>query len=627
VARAINTFLLQHGLRLVDNPCISPDFCLDWGGLAARLKSGAAISPFPQSRFETAAGAWTLAEEPSTGDCAWLLAASATGNPATLPDHGIDLPQGGFAFPASWENLLRLKNLVQEQDPGTTIFPTAGANLGRGTLGVGARFTTLHWPAVEWAMAALGMGFTANQNSIPRELVYDTDVMLAGRLESVPFPFIGTGVPEGHQGQSVEGMSHGAVLSKLRTGFHRHRIEWSFNADHQPVGGRFDSREDALVRGCLLASYITFDLSPELAKRVPTPLGAIDPMLAARVRERITVVGCSVEGGEFERTLSSVWPAMQKAALRDAKYAAARSAAFTTTRGKAYLKELSIDELPGLTTQATTALVLALGEELGLNFDFIAPAFGFRKNLPFPDNEELRRRVALQWDVCRRFDVGIGFHSGSGKSAENYRVLGEVTGGCLEIKTSGRYTYEMGVALAASSDPSDRALWDDWYRFTLELAVNGAFSAQESERETARGFIVDSLGTGGAGPEVFESRAACRKALESLPQSPDHAFFFEYNFLFVLAAGGRADWKALGDHGPEGYAQRARFYSVSPECRLRYARGVAAYLLFLARETGLVAADRCELAQENLEAIRSIDEFIGAIAPPAGTPAESEILK
>jgi hypothetical protein len=483
VARAINTFLLQHGLRLVDNPCISPDFCLDWGGLAARLKSGAAISPFPQSRFETAAGAWTLAEEPSTGDCAWLLAASATGNPATLPDHGIDLPQGGFAFPASWENLLRLKNLVQEQDPGTTIFPTAGANLGRGTLGVGARFTTLHWPAVEWAMAALGMGFTANQNSIPRELVYDTDVMLAGRLESVPFPFIGTGVPEGHQGQSVEGMSHGAVLSKLRTGFHRHRIEWSFNADHQPVGGRFDSREDALVRGCLLASYITFDLSPELAKRVPTPLGAIDPMLAARVRERITVVGCSVEGGEFERTLSSVWPAMQKAALRDAKYAAARSAAFTTTRGKAYLKELSIDELPGLTTQATTALVLALGEELGLNFDFIAPAFGFRKNLPFPDNEELRRRVALQWDVCRRFDVGIGFHSGSGKSAENYRVLGEVTGGCLEIKTSGRYTYEMGVALAASSDPSDRALWDDWYRFTLELAVNGAFSAQESERE------------------------------------------------------------------------------------------------------------------------------------------------
>ncbi len=113
-------------------------------------------------------------------------------------------------------------------------------------------------------MSALGIGVTANQNSIPRELVYDVEAMLEGRLDKVPFPFIGTNVPEGHQGQSVEGMSHGCVLSKLRHGFHRRRIAWSFNADHQPIGGAFDAREDALVAGCLLASYITFDLSPEL---------------------------------------------------------------------------------------------------------------------------------------------------------------------------------------------------------------------------------------------------------------------------------------------------------------------------------------------------------------------------
>mgnify|MGYP000688778809 CR=1 FL=1 len=47
---------------------------------------------------------------------------------------------------------------------------------------------------------------------------------------------------------------------------------------------------------------------------------------------------------------------------------------------------------------------------------------------------------------------GIAGGSGSGKSAENYRVMGEVTGGRLEIKTSGRYTYEMGRALFASSE-------------------------------------------------------------------------------------------------------------------------------------------------------------------------------
>jgi len=116
-------------------------------------------------------------------------------------------------------------------------------------------------------MAQLGIGVTANQNSIPRELVYDTDVMLAGKLDTVPFPFIGTNVPEGHQGQSVEGMSHGCVLSKLKTGFHTRGIAWSFNADHQPIGGKFDNREDALVTGCVLASYITFDLSPSSRRR------------------------------------------------------------------------------------------------------------------------------------------------------------------------------------------------------------------------------------------------------------------------------------------------------------------------------------------------------------------------
>ncbi len=102
------------------------------------------------------------------------------------------------------------------------------------------------------------------------------------------FPFIGGTVPEGHQGQSIQGdclfyfflqlnflvvkyndddrnpllfiissgMSHGAILSRLKTGFHRLRIPWGHNADHQPVGGKFTSREHALAAGCVLASYL-----------------------------------------------------------------------------------------------------------------------------------------------------------------------------------------------------------------------------------------------------------------------------------------------------------------------------------------------------------------------------------
>jgi len=134
-------------------------------------------------------------------------------------------------------------------------------------------------------MSALEIGLTANQNSIPRELVYDVDAMLANRLDTVPFPFIGTNVPEGHQGQSVEGMSHGCVISKLKNGFHRRGIAWSFNADHQPIGGKFDAREDALVRGCLLASYITFDLSPELALNQPAKVSDVPAAVVKQTRD------------------------------------------------------------------------------------------------------------------------------------------------------------------------------------------------------------------------------------------------------------------------------------------------------------------------------------------------------
>ena len=118
---------------------------------------------------------------------------------------------------------------------------------------------------------------------------------------------------------------------------------------------------------------------------------------------------------------------------RDDAYRAAREAAFTTEIGRRYLRELSIDELPGLTTPETTAVMLAFCEVLGMPVNFIAPAFGFQKNAPYPDNAELRRLVERQWDVAKKFGVSIGFHSGSGKSAENYRVIFLFYCGAIEI--------------------------------------------------------------------------------------------------------------------------------------------------------------------------------------------------
>ena len=611
---AINSFLLQNNLRIAQNPCVSPDFCLDWPALVAKLQTDAPLHVWSKSRFQTGGGSWLLVEDLATGDCAWWYESNASGQGVAALESGVELANGRFAFPATWANLLKLKNLIQEHDAGATIFPTAGAKLGQSTLGVGARFTALHWPAVEWAMSALEIGLTANQNSIPRELVYDVDAMLEGRLDTVPFPFIGTNVPEGHQGQSVEGMSHGSVLSKLKTGFHRRRIAWSFNADHQPIGGKFDVREDALVKGCLLASYITFDLSPELALNQKADVASIPAAVVQQTRARVAAAGLTLDDAAFAALLATVWTPMQKMKRRDDKYAAARAAAFTTEVGRKYLRELSIDELPGLTTPETTAIMLALCEVLGMPVNFIAPAFGFQKNTPYPDNAALRALIQKQWDVCAKFGVSIGFHSGSGKSAENYRVMGEVTGSHLEIKTSGRYTYEMGVALAQSTDAADAALWRDWYRFTVDMAVAGAFSADATEQKMARVFVTTSLAAAGQPTDVFATPATCRAALEALPPSPEHMTFFEYNFLYVLAAGGRPDKAALGDHTPAGYRQRARFYAVSPEARLLFAKRIAAYLIFLAENTGLASAERCAAAAKLLAGYTTLDAMLNDIS-------------
>ncbi len=56
----INRFLLENNLRIASNPCVSPDFCLDWPALSAVLTAGGPAKTWTKSAFETAAGDWTL---------------------------------------------------------------------------------------------------------------------------------------------------------------------------------------------------------------------------------------------------------------------------------------------------------------------------------------------------------------------------------------------------------------------------------------------------------------------------------------------------------------------------------------------------------------------------------------
>ena len=56
-----------------------------------------------------------------------------------------------------------------------------------------------------------------------------------------------------------------------------------------------------------------------------------------------------------------------------------------------------------------------------------------------------------------------------------------------------------GPSARASKNSSDQALWRDWYTFTLELALIGAFSTDATEQKMARIFIDDALAKSGQG--------------------------------------------------------------------------------------------------------------------------------
>jgi hypothetical protein len=71
---------------------------------------------------------------------------------------------------------------------------------------------------------------------------------------------------------------------------------------------------------------------------------------------------------------------------------------------------------------------------------------------------------------------------------------------------------------------------------------------------------------------------------------------------------------ALGDHTPAGYRQRARFYGISAEGRLNFAKNIAAYIVFLAENTGLASAAACAGARTLLARYASLEEMLGDIS-------------
>ena len=117
---AINDFLIQNHIRIVDNPCISPDFCLDWDFLKSEIENGG-VKNHSKSEVRLHDASLRLVEG-SLGDCAWQWTSEKNGGVSDVLESGIE--RGGiWYFPATYNNLIHMKNLLQEADDESTVFP------------------------------------------------------------------------------------------------------------------------------------------------------------------------------------------------------------------------------------------------------------------------------------------------------------------------------------------------------------------------------------------------------------------------------------------------------------------------------------------------------------------------
>ena len=60
---SINAFLSGNGLWIKGNPCVSPDFCLDWNRFKEDISGSSNLREHAKSMFATVHGDWVLVED------------------------------------------------------------------------------------------------------------------------------------------------------------------------------------------------------------------------------------------------------------------------------------------------------------------------------------------------------------------------------------------------------------------------------------------------------------------------------------------------------------------------------------------------------------------------------------
>jgi len=144
-----------------------------------------------------------------------------------------------------------------------------------------------------------------------------------------------------------------------------------------------------LVRGCLLASYITFDLSPELALNQPAKVSDVPAAIVNKRAHASPRRESRLDDAAFGALARDGLAFVAEDERRDEKYA--RRAPRLFRRVVASISASFHRRAAGLTTPETTAVMLRAVRGARHAGQLVAPAFGFQKNMRNPDNAALAR--------------------------------------------------------------------------------------------------------------------------------------------------------------------------------------------------------------------------------------------
>jgi len=607
----LNNFLVANRLPLKTNPGVSADFCFNWDKVVARARAGQ-LKTWPRSRLTTGEGTWVLWEDETSGDCAWHFADGAAA-PARLSQMagGVALADGTALFPATWENMVRMKRILHLSDGASTVFPTTAGLDSPRTFSVGASFGLIEWPPVAWVISALGASGGISIGTGHTAADVEALVGASGDTASTSgIDCIG--------GSTMDGVSHGIVLENLKTGFHQRRIPWTLEVTVRPGAVRGEEGR-VLADATAAASCIMYDFSGMHPRAVDQAAVSawvkkhVPSKVAVAVRARMRGLPVHFSPKAVTASLAESWPLVAAMKRLDERIQQSRGRLFRAPEGLAFARAIKPGLKQGEPDRCGLAVLVALAAETGMPVSFVDVTPAGLCPGPHPDNSVLRHVIADWASLLKSLGTRVRVGIGPSVTPESLDAINKGSHGSCGLMVTSAPLVSMGQALFDSSVRIEKELWRDWYRYSAESALAEAFGRPVDSRHAARESIGESLRRAYRMGDVFGSRTEARDAVDSLEPGVGSPLWVQFGPGFLTGHGGPAK-RSAQTRFLETESVRARFHRISDSAGLGFSLRLARRLLGVATHLRMAPDRKLRIASSALERFASSAEFIADIS-------------